>query len=112
MSLLKHYKSSGSYQPPAPTLFEDEHLENTVEVILDHKDTPFRGKTRRHYLVQWQGCGPEHNTFESEENCTNCAELISEYWQYRSRTHKIANSSGQAPVGQLLNKARIKRKKA
>jgi hypothetical protein len=111
VSLLKHYTKSGSYQPPAPTLFEDEHLENTVEVILDHKDTPFRGKTRRHYLVQWQGYGPEHNTFEPEENCTNCAELISEYWQYRSRTHKIANSSGQAPVGQLLNKARRKRKK-
>jgi hypothetical protein len=110
VSLLKHYTNSGSYQPPAPTVFEDDHLENTVEAILDHKDTPFRGKTRRHYLVRWQGYGPEHNTFEPEENCANCAELISEYWQYRSRTHKIANSSGKAPEP-TLTRTRKRRKK-
>ena len=49
VSLLRPYISSGSYQPPAPTVFEDDHLENTVEMILDHKDTPYRGKTCRHY---------------------------------------------------------------
>jgi hypothetical protein len=99
--------------PPAPTLFEDEHLKNTVEMILDHEDTPFRGRSiaRRHYIVQWQGYGPEHNTFEPEENCANCTEF-SDNWQYRSRTHKIANKSGQAPVGPILNKGQRKRKKA
>jgi hypothetical protein len=30
-----------------PTSFEDEHLENGVVMIPDHKDTPFCGK------VQW-----------------------------------------------------------
>jgi len=51
VSLLKHHKKSGLYQPPAPTFFEDEHLESTVEVMLNHKDTPFHDKSRRRFLV-------------------------------------------------------------
>ena len=36
----------GSYQPPALTLFHDEHLEYTVERVLDHRDKVYKHKLR------------------------------------------------------------------
>ena len=43
-SLLKPYYSDGSYQPPAFTVFDDKHVEYTVERILDHRDRIFKRK--------------------------------------------------------------------
>ena len=37
-SLLKPYHSDGSYQPPSLSVFDDEHVQYTVERILDHRD--------------------------------------------------------------------------
>ena len=90
VSLLQPFNSNGSHLPPAPTVFEDDHLEHTVERVLDHRDRKFRKGSRREFLVQWQGMGVEHNSWEPASHCSNCTELIDEYWQYRSRTHKIA----------------------
>ena len=83
-SLLKPYYSDGSYQPPAPSVFDDEHLEYTVEKVLDHRDKVYKHKLRKEYLVHWKGFGPEHNTWEPESFLTNCSDLVSEYWKQRS----------------------------
>ena len=48
VSLFRPYISSVSYQPPAPTVAEDDQLENTMEIIMDQKDTPYRRNTHRH----------------------------------------------------------------
>ena len=79
-SLLKPYYSDGSYQPPAPTVFDDKHLEYTVERVLDHRDKVYKHKLRKEYHVHWKGFGPEHNTWEPESFLTNSSDLVSEYW--------------------------------
>ena len=108
VSLLKPFHSDRSYNPPALTAFEDEHVEYTVERILDHRDRPFRGKTRREYLVKWLGYGPEHNTFEPESSCANCTDLLNEYWSYRSKTHDIAASGPQPAAASRRSKRKRK----
>ena len=90
--LLRAFRSDGSYIPHPPTCFEDHHLEYTVECILNHRDKPYRGKTRRECLVKWQGYGPEHNTWEPEAHCGNSSELISAYWSYRAKSGLILQS--------------------
>ena len=60
-----------AYQPPVPTAFEDEHVDFTVERILDHRERPSRGKSRREYLVKMLEYGTEHNKFDP--NCGNCS---------------------------------------
>ena len=32
----------------------------------------------------------EHNSWEAASHCSNCTELVGEYWQDRTRTHKTA----------------------
>ena len=49
VSLLQAFNSNGSHLPPAPTVFEDDHLEHTVERVLDHKDRKFRKGSRRDF---------------------------------------------------------------
>ena len=53
--LLKPYCSVGTYQPPAPTVFDDEHVEYTVERILDYTGRVYKRKLRKEYLVHWKG---------------------------------------------------------
>ena len=83
-SLLEPYYSDGSYQPPAPTVSDDEHVEYTVERILDHGDRIFKRKIRKEYLVHWTGLRPENNTWEPEAYLANCADKLSQYWLQRS----------------------------
>lgn len=75
-SLLKAYKSDGVVQPPPPPEMIEGELEYVVEDILSHR---WRGK-KLEYLVRWLGYGHEHDTWESEENCSNSPELVSNYW--------------------------------
>ena len=83
-SLLKPYYSDGLYQPLAATAFDDEHLEYTVERVLDHRDKVYKHKLCKEYLVHWKGFGPEHNTWEPESFLDYCSDLVSEYWMQRS----------------------------
>ena len=93
VSLLKHFEKDGTYQPPPPTLFDDDHIEFTVERVLDHRDRPFRNKSRREFLIKWEGYGPEHNTWEPETNCHNCLELIDAYFAYHSKSETLVKKS-------------------
>ena len=81
VSLLKPYFHNGQHQPAQPVLLEDGSVEYVVERILTHRDRHQGRKTVRDYLVQWQGYGPEHNSWEPTENLQNCRQLVDQYLQ-------------------------------
>ena len=80
VSLLEPYRSDGRVQPPPPPIELEGALEYEVESILSHR---FRGRRhpRASYLVAWKGYGPEHNSWEPEENVVNAPEAVADYWR-------------------------------
>ena len=62
-------------------LIEDEEQFEIVR-ILDHRGRKLRRKgNKREFLVRWFGYGPEHNSWESEENLQDCQETLGNYWK-------------------------------
>ena len=59
---------------PDPDLV-DGFEEFEVETILDSRVE----NTKKSYLVKWKGYSEIHNSWEPEENITNCNEIMSEY---------------------------------
>ena len=104
ISLLREYHSDGTVQPPPPLLIEGEE-EFEVDRLLDHRDK-YVNKTRtaREYLVKWLGYGPEHNTWEPENNLLNCQEALRSYWtalaQVKRSHEHIAYTRKHARSGQ------------
>jgi transposase InsO family protein len=89
VSLLKPHKQDGRYQPP-PLPFEiEDDFEYEVERVLAHREVRFRKTTRIQYLIKWVGYGVEHNTWEPEDNLTNCSELLKLYWDYTAATQRV-----------------------
>jgi len=81
VSLLHPYKSDGTVQPPPPSLIEGQE-EFEVHMMLDHRDRLVSTKGhKREFLVRWLGYGPEHDTWEPEENLQNCQESLGRYWK-------------------------------
>ena len=84
VSLVKPYKDNGTRQPPTPLIIEGEPY-YMVEAIVDHQDISVRGrggKTRREFLVKWEGYYSRHNTWEPEASLRHSlplAEAIEEY---------------------------------
>jgi hypothetical protein len=79
VSLLKaaHDRpGSTTVPPPAPEMVDGE-WEYEVESILSHR---FLRNNKTEFLVKWLGYGPEHNTWETEANCANCPDKVTEYW--------------------------------
>lgn len=100
-SLLAEYHENTEQQPaPLPTI-TDDGLEYEVEAILNHRYRVSGGKwnkTKTHkfgrkrtteYLVKWKGYQVEDNTWEPEENCTNCQEKVQQYWQAVQQKEKL-----------------------
>jgi hypothetical protein len=80
----------GRLCPPPPPLELKDGLEYKVERILSHCDRKVRTKGKRtvirtDYLVSWVGFGPEHNSYEPEENLKNAQEAIQEYWDVTAK---------------------------
>jgi len=64
--------------PPAPVIFEGEEYFKVEKVI--RADMRGRGRMRRmHYLVRWQGYGPEQDSWVPEEEMELSGELIDEF---------------------------------
>lgn len=59
---------------PDPSLV-DGFEEFEVEKILDKKMV----KGRIHFLIKWKGYSALHNSWELEENLTNCSEALEEF---------------------------------
>ena len=55
----------------------DGEPEYQVEQILDSRK---RGRRTREYLVQWEGYGSEHNTWEPECNLENAPDKVQFFW--------------------------------
>jgi transposase InsO family protein len=80
VSLLRPYVDSGRVAPPPlPEIIQGE-VEYEVEEILGHRDVGTGKRTKRQYLVKWQGYGHEHNSWEPLQNLGNCEEAIQRYW--------------------------------
>jgi transposase InsO family protein len=66
--------------PPAPVMIEGEEYFKVEKVI--RAELKGRGRNRRmHYLVRWQGYGPEQDTWVPEEEMELSRELIDEFEQ-------------------------------
>jgi hypothetical protein len=86
VSLLKPYHAPGPGRenvPPPPIEHEEGPL-HAVNCLLDHRETAKRASGRRppvvhrSYLVDWEGQGPEHRTWQPEAWIT--PDLLHEYW--------------------------------
>ena len=99
VSLLKHYRSDGSVQPPPAALIVDGDEEYVVEMVLAHR---VQGKShpKTEFLVKWEGYAVEHNTWEPEENLQNAPDKLAEYW---ARVHA---GTAATPVGRKRTRAR------
>ena len=75
-SLLRPYRSDGTYQPP-PAEVQSGKPYFVVEKILDHDRLKKRG-VKYKFLVRWQGYSAEHDTWEPESSFAEPA-LIDEY---------------------------------
>lgn len=97
-SLLKACRFDGTVQPSQnEELLKDKisaEAEFEISMILAHRDKKCREKSIRHYLVQWTGYGPTHNTWEPEsEPMPKCSTLIDAYWT----PFKGQSSAGKNP---------------
>ena len=88
VSLLEPYRTDGRVQPPPPPIEVEGVLEYEVETILQHR---YRGTRNRKasYLVAWKDYGPEHNTWEPEENLKNAPEVLADYWSRWAQQHAV-----------------------
>eukprot|EP00727_Mastigamoeba_balamuthi_P004340 m51a1_g13904 hypothetical protein (429) ;mRNA; r:755636-757275 len=55
-----------------------------VEAIVDTRK--YRGA--RQYLVRWRGYGPASDTWEPEQNCSGCPDIVAAFW----RSHPTRSS--------------------
>ncbi len=92
VSLLEPYRTDGRVQPPPPPVELESILEYEVATILQHR---YRGTRNRKasYLVAWKGYGPEHNTWEPEENLKNAPEVLADYWSRWAQREAVRSSA-------------------
>ena len=79
VSLMAPYRSSGRVQPPPPPVDIDGDAGYEVARIINHRDQRVRnGHTRRSYLVEWTGYGPDHDQWLPSRSLANCPDKIRE----------------------------------
>jgi len=83
VNLLKQYhKGRTPTPPPFPILVAGEY-EYEVERILLHRDRKVGTSKKREYYVKWTGFGPEHCTWEPENNLKNAQDTLTTYWEHQ-----------------------------
>ncbi|RMZ86289.1 hypothetical protein DV736_g6486, partial [Chaetothyriales sp. CBS 134916] len=87
VSLLEPYRLREGEDPAAhnlPEVMPDGTLEYEVEAIMD--DRTIHGTTQ--YRCRWKSWGPEHDTWQTEEDLENTQELLHSYLEAKKRNHK------------------------
>ena len=64
----------GDIEPDSEVVNGFEEFE--VEAILDSREET---NHKRSYLIKWKGYSEIHNSWEPEENLTNCEEILTDY---------------------------------
>ena len=72
--LRKHLPGGSSPAPPAP-VERDGNLEFEIEHISRHRR---RGR-QFEYLVRWEGYGPEHDEWMTEDNLVHARSILEAY---------------------------------
>jgi histone-lysine N-methyltransferase SUV39H len=72
---------------------EESEPEYEVERILDHR----KGQNGVHYLVKWKGWPKESNTWEPEENLTNCTQVLRNYRE-KFKVRRVGSASIGSPT--------------
>ncbi|KXZ41650.1 hypothetical protein GPECTOR_342g81 [Gonium pectorale] len=105
VSLLKPYRQRADNRaPPGPIAILEDGPYWAIDRILAHRDLK-RGKhTRREYWVSWEGYGPEHCTWEPEDNITPLA--LDEYWASLEKTAKRASARNKGEAAQPTKRQR------
>lgn len=87
VSLVKAYFPNRTVQPPPPTmLFEDGTMGYNVAMILGHREVKRGRRIRREFLVNWEGYGQDHNSYEPEEHFEGNTVLA----EYLARQNMVA----------------------
>ncbi len=95
VSLLREYKSSGSYQPPMPYVLDGDIVFD-VERILDRRfEKRGRAAPKLQYLMNWEGYSAEHDNWEPEVNLRDAPEPLALYAECkRADAHSTQEDSG------------------
>jgi len=83
--LLREYKQSGTVQPPPVPKLEDGQLVFEVELVLGHRMRRVGKGNRSEYLIKWAGYSADYNTWEPQENLSNCQGLVADYEEYAGK---------------------------
>jgi len=86
---LKAGKGSKRRRVAENPAFEEGEQEYEVERIVDHRIVQ---NGVYHYFVKWRGWPKECNTWEPEENLTNCREMLKNYLK-NIKVHKSGSAS-------------------
>lgn len=90
VSLLKPYKKGKTPTPPPLPIEIDGELEYEVEKVLLHRERKTNRVVKKEYYLKWLGYGPEHCTWEPEDNLDNAADVIDDYWKLHAEIQKKA----------------------
>ncbi len=93
VGLLKPYVADAARArvvAPLPELDRDGELVWAVERLVDHRDVPVSGRsrrTRREYLVRWAGFAACEDTWEPASNLLEgAADMVAAYWNSVGRS--------------------------
>ena len=64
-------------KPPLPIVISEGNIEWKVHKILDSRRTSCWKKLQ--YLVEWEGYGPEQNSWEPLDNLKNAPDVVKEF---------------------------------
>ena len=71
----------GKHYPHPASLVVEGQPEWKIQALIGHKKRKKRGKKIvTHYLVRWEGYGPNYDSWEPVENVKDCTDLIKTYW--------------------------------